>query len=463
MKPTRITYRIITSLLFACSLLATTKGVEKVEAKNSAKKEDFFSQKEPWKLFDGRLVFSGQERLRWEIRENMFDFDNSTDSVTDDEFVLQRFRFGLTAKPADGMTLMGEGQDVREWDSKRPNVPGVLGAEGDDEFDFRQGWALLGDIKTFPVTFKVGRMTWNYGDQRLIGDFDWNNFGRTFDGFVGHMEAQGYNIDVFYGSPVVIKPSAFNEDDGHDRVLGVYFTTKEWLGQFTDLYTIYRKHENNVNNGQAQETWTPGVRFKSNRKDNWDYEVELAGQAGKVNVTPQNSVNHYAFASHLQAGYTWKDVMTSPRLGGFYDFASGDDNPNDSTDTSFQNLFPTNHKFYGSMDLFAWRNIHDFGISVGCQPVANLTTKVEVHSFWLDATQDAWYRANGFTTVRPAAAGRDIDSHVGEELDFTVNWKLNQYLQVGAGVGQFWTGEFVSKTGASSDAQFGYLMLTASF
>jgi hypothetical protein len=41
-------------------------------------------------------------------------------------------------------------QDSREAYSVRPNIPGVQGAEGDDEFDLRQAYIALGDLKKFP-------------------------------------------------------------------------------------------------------------------------------------------------------------------------------------------------------------------------------------------------------------------------------------------------------------------------
>lgn len=422
-------------------------------------------QTDPWVFYDGKLSLSVQERLRWEIRDNNFDFDSTKNALTDDDYFQQRFRIGLTAHPSEEISLMGEGQDARELNSKRPKQPGVLGAEGDNPFDLRQSWILLGDIKKFPFTLKAGRMTWNYGDQRLIGDFDWNNIGRTFDGCVGHAEVDVYRFDIFYGNPVIPQPTHFDHNDGHDQLFGVYFSTQAWMDQTTEFYTIFRKHKNNVNNGQAQETWTPGVRLKSlpDQYENWDYEMELAGQMGKVYVTPLNSVDHDAFASHIQGGYTWKETHWRPRVGALYDYASGDDNPNDHTDTSFQNLFPTNHKFYGMMDLFAWRNIHDFNVNFSIQPAKDLSARLDIHSFWLDSTEDAWYRANGFTTIRPASAGRNVDSHVGEELDVVVSWKVNRFLSVSTGGGQFWTGGFVSATGTSSNAQFVYVMLTSGF
>lgn len=422
---------------------------------------------DPWVLFDGKLRWSAQERLRGEWRENNFDFNRAVNSLTDDAFMLQRFRLGLTAKPADALTLMFEGQDSREFWSKRPNIPGVLGAEGDDEFDLHQAWLQLGDKDVFPTSLKAGRMAWNYGDQRLIGDFDWNNIGRVFDGFVARTEiGQGW-LDAFFGSPVLIQPTKFNPDDGHDRFAGFYFSTQEWLGQVTELYALYRRHTNAINNGQAQETWTPGVRFSSTpgAYGNWDYELELAGQAGHVasTTTPLVNKDHYAFASHLQGGYKWREEAWKPRIGLLYDYASGNANPNGGEDTGFQNLFPTNHKFYGTMDLFAWRNIHDGALNLGVEPFKDVNANLDLHTLWLAETADAWYRANGFTTVRPAAAGRDVSAHVGEEVDLTASWKVNRFLTLGGGYSHFFTGGFVKATGPSSDADFAYLQLTAGF
>lgn len=425
------------------------------------------AESDPWVCFDGKLRWSAQERLRGEIRENNFDFNRAVNAVTDDAWALQRFRLGLTAQPFAPLTLMAEGQDSREFGSDRPNVPGALGAEGDDEFDLRQAWMQIADGATFPVGLKAGRMPWNYGDQRLIGDFDWNNIGRVFDGLVAFAEIGKGRLDLFFGSPVIIQPTNLNPDDGHDRLAGAYFSTKEWLGQTTEVYVLHRRHTNAINNGQAQETWTPGVRMSSlpGAYDGWDYEGEFAGQAGTVasSTTPLVSKPHEAFAFHLQGGYTWTEMTWKPRIGLLYDYASGNANPNGSTDTSFQNLFPTNHKFYGGMDLFAWRNLHDGAISFGIEPWKGVSAKLDLHTFWLAETADAWYRANGWTPVRPAASGREVSGHLGEEVDLVLGWKINRFLTLGGGYSHFFTGGFVRATGPSSDADFGYLQLTAGF
>jgi hypothetical protein len=87
---------------------------------------------------DGKLCLDVQERFRFEARDNTFDFNSSVDSLTDDNFFLNRFRLGIAIKPVDWLKLYAQGQDSEEFQSDRPDVPGALGAEGDNNFDLRQ-------------------------------------------------------------------------------------------------------------------------------------------------------------------------------------------------------------------------------------------------------------------------------------------------------------------------------------
>src|SRR5947208_16990569 len=108
----------------------------------------------PLCFLDGKLCFDIQERLRWENRNNNFDFNSAVDSLTDDNWFLNRFRFGLAIKPVDWLKIYAQSQDSREWYSDRPNIPGAMGAEGDDNFDLRQGYLQLGPTL---VNAKLGR------------------------------------------------------------------------------------------------------------------------------------------------------------------------------------------------------------------------------------------------------------------------------------------------------------------
>ena len=61
---------------------------------------------------------------------------------------------------------------------------------------------------------------------------------------------------------------------------------------------------------------------------------------------------------NIAGGHTWKKVLGTPRLGFGYDFGSGDSNPADHRNETFELLFGTNHRFYGNMDLMGLRNMH---------------------------------------------------------------------------------------------------------
>src|ERR1051325_902152 len=59
---------------------------------------------------DGKICIDINERIRFEARENTFDFNSAVDSLTDDAFFLQRFRIGLAYKPTDWLKFYVQGQ-----------------------------------------------------------------------------------------------------------------------------------------------------------------------------------------------------------------------------------------------------------------------------------------------------------------------------------------------------------------
>jgi hypothetical protein len=187
-----------------------------------------------------------------------------------------------------------------------------------------------------------------------------------------------------------------------------------------------------------------------------DYGVELVGQTGDL----PGGVDQEAFAAHFGVGYTFKDASWAPRVGIAYNFSPGDDDPTDGDNNTFDNLYPTNHLYYGHMDRFSWRNMHDIRLSVSAKPMKKLTVKADLHFLWLDETDDAWYNAGG-GVIRPATPG--ADDFVGEELDLTVKYKLNQHVAFAAGYSHFFAGDFVDDSGADDDADWAFLQTVLSF
>jgi hypothetical protein len=411
------------------------------------------------------VTFDFQERLRFEYRENNFDFNDGVDSLTDDSWLLQRARVGIKVQPTDFLTFYIQGQSSFEIDSDRPNEPGVLGAEGDDPIDLRQAYIAVGP-KEFNVT--IGRQILSYGDERLIGAFDWNNIGRTFDAVkVRYAPTKDWFLDVFASSVVVPDSDDFNYSDvfdgtetGRNQVFyGAYFSTMALcpLGSTTDFYALGLHEEYAVGDTDFA---TLGTRLKADvtKTGGWDFETEMAAQFGEVKGKDLS-----AFAGHWGAGYVWTKVAWKPRLFVEYNFATGDSNAADGDVETFQNLFPTNHKFYGYMDAFSWQNIHNPAISFSVQPTKTVKLQLDYHAFWLADTADAWYRANGVTAVRPI--NKNADNFVGTELDFTATWKATKQLSFLVGYSHFFAGDYLKQTGskASDDADFAYIQATFDF
>lgn len=418
------------------------------------------TEENPLSFFDGRLTFDFQERLRAEIRENNFDFDDGTDSPTDDMWLLQRARLGMKWKPFDEFTIYAQAQDAREIDSDRPNDPGRLGAEGDDPVDLRQAWIQLGADRG--VSLKLGRQILLYGDERLIGPLDWSNFSRTFDAAKLRYAAEAWSLDLFAASVVTIDDDGFNRSDWidseatRDQIFsGLYFSTTAVEAHTLDAYALYL-HENPT--AGDTDFATLGLRVKADaaKLGGWEYDMEAAAQVGDLRGSDLESV-----AVHAGGGYTWLDSAWKPRLYAEYNFASGDGDADDDEIGTFQNLFPTNHKFYGAMDLFSWQNMHQPGVAIQASPARGVSVKVDYALFWLADTNDAWYRANGTTTVRPIKPG--ADRFVGSEIDLTVSWKVRKELALTAGYSHFFAGDYLAASGANDDADFGFVMATLDF
>jgi 1,2-phenylacetyl-CoA epoxidase catalytic subunit len=482
--------------LLAAALLLTAGRALAGDVSVTAKTEPPPLETNPLSFWGGKAVFDFEERFRWEIRDNNFDFNDAVNAPTDDNWFLQRARLGLKLSPTPWLRMYGQIQDSREINSDRPDFPGKLGAEGDDAVDLRQAWIELGNPKVFPLTLKLGRQILSYGDERVIGAFDWNNIGRTFDAVKLRWESKDAWVEAFASSVVVPERGSYNQSDffnGNelDRqqiFSGIYAECNALWFQSTDLYVLHL-HENDSVKYQDNDRgdtnfFTIGTRWKSKPgafaksedvmskdKDNkavalpgpkpavgLDYTFEGAFQTGDV-----RGQDLTAFAAHGDVGYTL-DMPWRPRFAVGYSFATGDDEPGDREIQTFQNLFPTNHKFYGQMDLFSWQNIHDLEFDFKISPVRNVTLRADYHAFWLESTEDAWYRANGATTVRPInATSRAAGNYVGSEIDFLATWNVTKWFQVEGGYSHFFSGDYLKDTGPHDDADFGYVQAKLTF
>src|SRR5688572_9957171 len=139
-----------------------------------------------------------QVRLRYEIRDNFgilgkplsVDF-RETGADVDNAYFLHRIkpRVGYTA---EWFNVLVEGRSSGSTGDDRDPNP-----ESDGPIDLHQGYVYVGNHKEFPLSLKVGRQELIYGDERVIGAFNWNNIGRVFDAAKVRWQNQYFAADIF--------------------------------------------------------------------------------------------------------------------------------------------------------------------------------------------------------------------------------------------------------------------------
>ena len=396
-----------------------------------------------------------------------------------------RLRVGYTA---EWFNVFVEGRDSETFSDDRKPSP-----EEDGPADLHQAYFVVGNHKEFPLSLKVGRQEMSYGDERLVGAFAWNNVGRVFDVAKVRWQNRFFGADFFSGRVIIPRDERFNMPNDYDWFSGIYASSKIIPKQTTDLYFFSRNTSSQSptlagagtpaiwNGPGARDIYTVGLRMKSNPGDYgpWDYGAELIGQFGRF-VEPTAIVasqDHEAFAAILQGGYTWTESSMTPRVGLEYCYGSGDSDPTDGKHETFENLFPTNHKFYGYMDFFSLQNIHDVRVIYTMKPIARVSLAAEYHAFWLADTSDSLYNVGGarrgtLTSNAGTGTGYGVNptygSYVGSEIDLIAGYALTKYASLEAGYGHFFVGDYIkdtfsAPTHGSTDADWVYLQATLSF
>jgi len=423
----------------------------------------------------------GAVRLRYELKENGLglppanDFRDNTTATTqnDNDYFSSKIlaRIAYTDKwwsaYVEGRSSMTMGDERSTTGAGAvPGIGGNGGPEQDGPVDLHQAYFTLGNHKEFPLSLKVGRQELSYGDERLVGAFAWNNIGRVFDAAKVRWQNPLFAAEAFVSKVVLPDDNNFNTWNDYNLFSGLHITTKKIPKNTTELYFFARNEEPGVataNPGAvlpfqvaapyARDIYTIGGRLKSNPGDfgNFDYTVEGAFQFGTWEQTAGTETAHQAYAFMANIGYTLNDYDSKPRFALEYAYGSGDSDPTDGKHETFDNLYPTNHKFYGYMDFFSWQNLHDVRAIFTIKPTARLSLALEGHMFWAADTGDNIYNAGGVGRGpnAPSGAGfgrNDYDSYLGSEVDVVAGYAVNKFINLEAGYGHFFVGDYIEQT-----------------
>ncbi len=403
------------------------------------------------------LTVGSQLRLRGESRRN-FKFDDAR-AGNDEGFLLSRLRVGLTWQPNDRITGAVELQDARihgEEAISETRTPNVFA----DQLDVHQAYL---DVETpassrVPIAVRVGRQKLVYGSQRLVSPLEWVNTARVFDGArIAIGAGTGRRLDAFATRLVPVAPRGLNDHGPtgsrlfNSQLHGVYYTDSELLpAGAVEGYWLLRREAR-----LGDTVHTIGTRVDA-RYGPWAFDGELARQTGSYGGLDQR-----AAMMHVGGSFATR-LPGRPRLGAAFNLGSGDDDPDDGVHGTFDNLYPLNHVYYGTMDLFALQNLRNVEASVDAALPGGASVRVAYQHFALVAPgTDAWY--NAAAGIVHAGGDPHVAADVGSEIDVTVRARI-RHVGLEAGYGYFAGGGYLREMDFRlNSAHFFYLQTTVGF
>lgn len=434
------------------------------------------------------LSFGGQVRVRGEYRS---DFDlggeipgpgGTTLEAHHDNFALLRTRLHAAAEVTDQIAGFIQIQDSRYFGEEAsagsldPTVNSL------DNLDLKQGWMDLRDLLGSGFTTRIGRQTLAYGDHRLVGDFEWDNQGRSFDALRVFTDRERWALDLFAANIRDQDPgrSQVGATGSNDDVslLGAYVRLKSFKESAgipeLDGYLFHLHDDNQSGTGVGKggtllgegnvNLFTLGTRVLGALAGGaLEYTGEVATQFGEnsgFSVTGAWAFHAAGFFHIDKVAPDWEDW--APVLGGGYAMGTGDRNPDDGHISTFHNLFPTNHFHYGTMDFASWSNSRDAYLRFQCRPLRQVTLTTDYHWFRLYTDDDFYYGASGFPTFgfRAPGAGNDL----GRELDVMARYDWTRSVYLLGGWSHFFPRTYFRNAIDGSDgADWLYVMAVVSF
>lgn len=367
------------------------------------------------------VAFSGQVRLRSEMDDR---------HLTANETVFQhllRSRLRATAKPLSWITVVAEVQDSRYLGSGDPTQARGTTDASADGLDMHQAWAQIDRVFNLPIDLRVGRQEITFANERLVGVSNWSNTGRAFDGARATVRGDGLTVDLWGTRLTAASPGPVESQNFY----GIWGNWKPASSVSVDLFGLHDNNTAEVRSGEAAgehllSRYTVGTMLRGSFGF-LDVELEGAGQLG--NTAPNDSsalrdITAFMASANLTGTI---DEGTKTRLTLLGTVLSGDGSSRDDRNETFNTLFGTNHKFYGTIDyvpdLSGNFGLVDLSAQIGMSPAKGLRLLLEGHQ------------------LLPQRASEE---QFGTEVDITVWWRDVVPFELSGGVSVFLPGELLT-------------------
>lgn len=388
-----------------------------------------------------QLDISAQLRTRTEYRDGYRTIKTETAPQNDPAYFLsQRTRVNfLYTSPQFEMKVTP--QDVHVWGSQlsSTNTPASFG--------LYEAWGAINLDANWKL--KIGRQEIIFDDQRLMGNLDWAQGGRSFDALTASYKKDNY--DVQFGgafNQVSEKNSTSTYVASNAKVLGFIHPQIKTNHGVVTATVITDAYQANDTDSKLYWRFTQGL-YTDQTFGNLMLNAQAYYQAG--NDVTNKSISAYLAA--LKLGYKFNKVIVS----GGADILSGT-NATSEKNNSFNTLYATNHKFYGWMDYYIAfpADVKNLGLNDYYLTLNYLQSKK------LDLSVTGHFMT---TNKQPGVQNnKDLSSSLGQDIDLGFNWKINDFIKLNGGYSFYLitsTTEYVKGTtyGNGRTGHWGWLAL----
>lgn len=456
-----------------CLLLSLSSPVVLQAADNTSK---------PWRVSNALglpawFQLSGHHRLRYETLDGQFRANRQGN-----EHILVLRTSLQAALTFDRFEFVAEFMDSRQElaDRRSPINTSIV-----NTFELLQGYVAI----NFPdllqegsqARVQLGRQTLDFGSRRLIAR---NRFRNTLNNFTGintsWTAASGPTIRAFYFLPVNREPTdavslldndtEFDEEDFDLQFWGLAAEMPQLFPNINGELFVFGLHEDDSPSRATSDRtlYTPGFRlYRKPAQGQLDFELESVFQAGhsrsSTAATNTRDLDHFAHFQHVEAGYTFA-LPWSPRLVLQFDYASGDDNPNDDNNNRFDTLFGARRFEFGPTGIygpFARSNLLSPGYRLILKPDVTCEAMFAYRFYWLASDRDAW------TTSGVRDSTGKSGSYLGSQPEIRLRWDvLPGNVSLEAGAAYLFSGEFVDDAPNANDegnASYAYVQTVLTF
>jgi hypothetical protein len=434
-----------------------------------------------WSDGDHQFDLHFSSRFRWERWKSL--------TSKSDNFYAFRTRLGGEYTWKDRLRLFAEGQftNIFDLDSSASGAAALYRANahkaGSNSVDAQRVRQLFAEARLDSENwFRVGRQDINAGTvigyeegnwkylkhkrlaERLVGTVGWTHGERSYDGVSASMEQSGHVLHLYVAEPTT---GVFEIDRGYKRQKDVLFGGFDWTVERdtwlsnTELGAFFIGYSDDRDPSKVVDPFFGEIEV---------YTIGFWGaiQFGNyIDTTPTGAkrLDQLAGAAIVEVGYQLPDVWAKPWLRTGVNFATGDEDPGDGDRNTFFNILPTNHLYYGYADALAFSNLIDLLVQLKLSPLPKLGVELTFHQFWLYTQSDTRYFGTGAFSTGSLGYGRSPSNganNVGQEIDFVMNYKMNQHLRLMAGYSRLFGGKVLSSF-PDDDIDWAFFQLAFSY